>query len=438
MDCRCDRRALALWCSAFACGPVLPVSDASTTDDAHTTALGEHGGDAPVSGGGLDGTFETGEASAASNADSSPMDSGETTGGIEPMCPGDPLQPDPAAPACMPDRVGTWSPMSEDGSPSSGWGFTMVWTGDAALVWGGFEGSAAYHPDDDVWTPITSQGAPSWRMRHSAVWTGSEMILWGGSDPPGTTDQVYGDGGRYRPDLDSWMPMTDLGAPASRYGHVAVWTGEEMIVFGGTAGADGARYDPVADVWQPMAPADFAFGGNTALWSGSEVIFWGGTSQLGEPLRGGRYDPVADTWQPMTMVGAPSFVDQATAVWTGSAALYHGGCCVIDGARRNRAAAYDPVADAWGPDVELCGDWATISVAVWTGCDLLVWLAWDVEGGAPPHVFRFDGDTTWQSDAASYPERRTDAQAVWTGEEMIVFGGNAGAELASVGGVYRP
>jgi hypothetical protein len=264
------------------------------------------------------------------------------------------------------------------------------------------------------------------------------MIVWGGSDPPGTTDQVYGDGARYRPDLDTWTPVTDEGAPSPRYLHVAVWTDHEMIVFGGSA-SGGARYDPVADAWQPMSPAGFVFGGNTALWSGSEVIFWGGTSQLGAPLPGARYDPAADSWQPMTMDGAPSFVDQATAVWTGSAALYHGGCCVTDGARRNRAAAYDPVADAWGPDVELCGDWQTISVAVWTGCDLLVWLAWSIEGdAAPPDVFRFDGDTAWRSQARGFPIRRSDAQAVWTGDAMIVWGGITGTRGPVTGGIYRP
>ena len=40
------------------------------------------------------------------------------------------------------------------------------------------------------------------RWNHRAVWTGSEMIVWGGSD-----DMNYlHTGGRYNPLTDSWMP----------------------------------------------------------------------------------------------------------------------------------------------------------------------------------------------------------------------------------------
>ena len=33
---------------------------------------------------------------------------------------------------------------------------------------------------DDTWTPTTLTNAPTARWRHTAVWTGSEMIVWGG------------------------------------------------------------------------------------------------------------------------------------------------------------------------------------------------------------------------------------------------------------------
>ena len=35
---------------------------------------------------------------------------------------------------------------------------------------------------DDTWTPTTLTNAPSPRYCHTAVWTGSEMIVWGGDD----------------------------------------------------------------------------------------------------------------------------------------------------------------------------------------------------------------------------------------------------------------
>ena len=36
---------------------------------------------------------------------------------------------------------------------------------------------------DDTWTPTTLTNAPTGRAGHTAVWTGSEMIVWGGDDP---------------------------------------------------------------------------------------------------------------------------------------------------------------------------------------------------------------------------------------------------------------
>ena len=76
--------------------------------------------------------------------------------------------------------------------------------------------------------------APCTRGAHSAVWTGSEMIVWGGGDPGGS-NELLTTGGRYNPGTDSWIPMSDE-APSARSNHTAVWTGSEMIVWGGQFG----------------------------------------------------------------------------------------------------------------------------------------------------------------------------------------------------------
>ena len=41
------------------------------------------------------------------------------------------------------------------------------------------------------------------------------------------------DGGRYNPSTDAWMVTTTTNAPGSRTSPSAVWTGSEMIVWGG-------------------------------------------------------------------------------------------------------------------------------------------------------------------------------------------------------------
>src|SRR5439155_12119781 len=47
---------------------------------------------------------------------------------------------------------------------------------------------------DDTWTPTTLTNAPSARYQHTAVWTGSEMIVWGGLNGDGLNT-----GGRDKP-----------------------------------------------------------------------------------------------------------------------------------------------------------------------------------------------------------------------------------------------
>src|SRR5436190_16231982 len=105
------------------------------------------------------------------------------------------------------------------------------------IVWGGESGSVyntggRYSPGTDSWTSTSTTDAPSHRAGHTAVWTGSEMIVWGGmnSDP---FRSPFNTGGRYNPGTDSWTATTTTGAPAGRELHKAVWTGSQMFVWGG-------------------------------------------------------------------------------------------------------------------------------------------------------------------------------------------------------------
>jgi len=86
---------------------------------------------------------------------------------------------------------------------------------------------------DDTWTATSTTNAPTARSGHTAVWTGSEMIVWGGDDGSGV---YFNTGGRYNPSTDNWTPTSLSNAPDRRDGHTAVWTGSEMIVWGGYNG----------------------------------------------------------------------------------------------------------------------------------------------------------------------------------------------------------
>jgi N-acetylneuraminic acid mutarotase len=119
------------------------------------------------------------------------------------------------------------------------------------IVWGGIgEGTPSlgvlntggrYNPAANNWTAVDTTGAPAPRSRHAAVWTGSEMIVWGGADGSNTLN----DGGRYDPAGNNWTAMSSVRALPSRQAHTAVWTGGEMIIFGGVNGI--GRY--LNDTW---------------------------------------------------------------------------------------------------------------------------------------------------------------------------------------------
>ena len=46
---------------------------------------------------------------------------------------------------------------------------------------GGVNTGGRYDPSTDSWTATSTTDAPDARDRHTAVWTGSEMIVWGGT-----------------------------------------------------------------------------------------------------------------------------------------------------------------------------------------------------------------------------------------------------------------
>jgi N-acetylneuraminic acid mutarotase len=55
------------------------------------------------------------------------------------------------------------------------------------------------------------------------------MFVWGGK----LGNSYLGTGARYNPSNDAWSPLSISGAPSPRGNSTAVWTGNEVLVFGG-------------------------------------------------------------------------------------------------------------------------------------------------------------------------------------------------------------
>jgi N-acetylneuraminic acid mutarotase len=188
------------------------------------------------------------------------------------------------------------------------------------IVWGGRDASAfgdgaTYNPGADSWNTLSSTGAPGARYHHTAIWTGTEMVVWGGTDGAAN----FNSGARYDPLSDMWTPTSTTGAPSARAEHGAVWTGTEMIIWGGTDGTstlnDGAKYSPATDSWTPISiqnsPSSRCAHGT--VWAEVGLVIWGGASthqnrDLNSLDNGAIYYTSTDSWETL-----PDSNTQATA-----------------------------------------------------------------------------------------------------------------------------
>lgn len=357
-----------------------------------------------------------------------------------------------------------WRPLNDDGAPSPRAHHTAVWTGERVLVWGGCADfscgtplgtGAAYDPAADAWTPIQDAGAPGSRGIHTAVWADGEMLVWGGCESF-TCPDPYGDGGRYDPDSDSWSPISTVDAPEGRYHHATVWSGEEMLVWGGQGVfgfgmvATGGRYNPALDAWVPMtldgAPDARRF--HTGIWAETtgEMVVWGGCvdAQCSQSrATGGRYRPDLDTWTATSTAGAAQGRSHHTAVWTGTEMFVWGGCgggeCQLS---RVSGGRYDPAANAWQLTLDPGQPGARIDhTAVWTGAEMIVYGGYEAGQGFTLTGRHYDPATdVWTPlPISGISGQRSGHTAVWTGSRMLVWGGRmTSIGTSSSGAVYDP
>src|SRR5207244_9619931 len=85
---------------------------------------------------------------------------------------------------------------------------------------------------DDTWTATSLANAPAGRIYHTVVWTGSEMIVWGG----GNFNTDFNTSGKCNYDTDSCTSTSTTNAPAGQSEHTEAWTWTDMIIIGGGGG----------------------------------------------------------------------------------------------------------------------------------------------------------------------------------------------------------
>jgi VCBS repeat-containing protein len=330
----------------------------------------------------------------------------------------------------------TWQPTLASVSTPLRFG-SAVWTGTAAITFGGdpqsfLDTSSTTHTAqlDDVWRFATF-GTPVARFQHTASWTGSRMIVWGGGTATGSSNltQNTSTGGRYDPATASWQATALTGAPSPRRQHTAVWTGSQLLVFGGTNGTtslgDGARYDPVTDTWSSMssvgAPAPRHR--HVAVWTGSEMIVWGGTNGAAFLDAGARYNPITDSWT--AIASAPEISGRADpgAVWTGSQLIVWGGQDTST-TTTNTGAIYTP-GGSWTVLPTSNAPAARMRPAVaWLGTKLFVWggpaTPTATSGLASGAIYDPAGPSWTPIATADAPAAGLTDTAIWTGSVVFV------------------
>ncbi len=369
------------------------------------------------------------------------------------------------------------------------------WTGETGhplsenrmLVWGGQVNDSPsktgliYDPLYQSWSNINGTGTPTQRNRYAGFWTGNSasdskfanmLIVWGGADH----GKYINSGAIYNPATNAWSPISNSNAPTGRAeaigmnnnpqnSNLGVWTGTEMIIFGGwgddgngngiTLG-DGAAYNPSTDSWRRIssqgAPSPRA--GGAVVWTGNAMVVWGGV--YNGPLAGSVdatimtnlsdgavYHPSSDSWTPISMVGSPSARKNTVAIWTGSKMIVWGDD-VNNEANPDNGALYDPNTDTWSAMSNVGAPLHhNETSAVWTGSKMIVFGG--SNGGnqfSDGGIYDFSKNSwtaiaTPQISGSPMKVRKANA-AVWTGSTLIIWGGTGSQGDRADGGIFTP
>ncbi|MEW6305982.1 MAG: kelch repeat-containing protein [Verrucomicrobiota bacterium] len=314
---------------------------------------------------------------------------------------------------------------------------------DPGLVARGFQVFTTIAPPP--WSNGASKDAPLPRSGHTVVWSGQELLVWGGDIGPGTPSAS---GSAYQPTTDQWRVLSPLNAPASRTQHSAVWTGTEMIIWGGISASGyvntGGRFNPSSQNWSalPTTGAPSGRQGNVAVWTGAHMLIWGGTDSSGLLADGALFNPTTGQWTALSAANVPSARAGATAVWTGDRLIIwggHGASGPLDTGAQLVFHGEVPQA-SWQSIATLRAPSATHAhTAIWTGQKMIVW------GGKNGGSFFNDGavydpvTNEWSPiSSENAPAARANHNAVWTGAEMIVLNGENASGALATGAAYSP
>jgi hypothetical protein len=255
----------------------------------------------------------------------------------------------------------------------------VIPTEEEILFWGGNRASCeyespvgdpglAYNPNTGTWRqlpagPLVPVVAPT------GVWTGSEVLICCGM--AGAGEVGMNQAAAYDPEADSWRSLPDapLGGPFP----VSVWTGSEMVV---VTQSGVAAYDPSADAWRELPEAPQALGRtNEIAWTGSEVVVWP-SNVTRSVFQGMALDPASGDWR--ILPDPPAWPAALDMVYTGDTLIIWGGLPAERGSERAVGSRLNVETNEWSelpealPEPDGCECNLGSQTLTWTGEYVLV------------------------------------------------------------------
>ncbi len=200
---------------------------------------------------------------------------------------------------------------------------------------------------------MSLEGAPAPRIDEAIVWTGTELLVWGGCANVGGEYRLVADGGRYDPEANRWRPIARRNAPSPRAKPLVLWTGSGLLVWGGEGHRDGALWDPETDRWRPLpglTPLEAPVMPRArAAAVGGMVLLWPDRAHVAVPITepGHLLDPTTGR---MTPIATPPARHSFPAVGVGpDSILLWGGHGARPADVVREGALYDARRNAWRP-----------------------------------------------------------------------------------------
>jgi hypothetical protein len=302
----------------------------------------------------------------------------------------------------------TWEATWTLDAPTRGWGGDATWYGGKMVITGGWafgpganllSGAWAYDHPSLSWSKMSGPAGEPMGVEGTATIVDGWLVQWGG----------WPTAARRFSTLATGITGSDMAAaPFVRARHSAVAIGNEMFVYGGAVSnvamyaEGGHKYNVATDSWTLIAsekPPLYPWrADHVAVAFDKKMLVWGGVmataSAFGNEAltnTGSIYDSELNTWSRMTMTNAPQARNRAPFVWTGTRVIVWGGAIVsMDGQPSGTGGVYEPGTDTWVTITSANAPLARKShTAVWTGEAMLIW------GG--------DGKNTgWLRDGALY------------------------------------